>query len=268
MRLSIYHSLGSAYVKMRCWPRAKFRLLPAHDLETGMMLCFVPGQLSSGIASLFLVMTPAVMFVITTVSKWFGSRRVVQNTSKFEEVICRLRADIELKRKKNHLHGSLWQHVMKNFSSSKILFKNYPISIKYFQWADHWSKLHVCTILPELLYILLLLDFRFNAPRTLTREPGISVFHLSHLPGGGDRTLSLPPWVRWWMGGRVGDYCPWNEKDKCLLDISGISCRFCCYYLFSFIYFVLLFWVKTEGTAEDQTDRMWMAGPAESPVQR
>jgi len=46
-----------------------------------------------------------------------------------------------------------------------------------------------------------------------------------------------------------------------------IHSQFCCCLVF-IVNLVLLFCVKAEGTVKDQTHRMWVAGPAESPVQR
>ena len=54
-----------------------------------------PGQFSSGIASLFLDMTPAVMLAVATVSTWFGPTREVKNTFKFEKLASHEMADIK-----------------------------------------------------------------------------------------------------------------------------------------------------------------------------
>ena len=44
------------------------------------LLLLLPGQLSSGISSLFLNMTPAVTLAVTTVNTWLGPKRIVQHT--------------------------------------------------------------------------------------------------------------------------------------------------------------------------------------------
>ena len=53
---------------------------------------------------------------------------------------------------------------------------------------------------------------------------------------------------------------------KVFAGFVRIHSQFCC--LFFILNLVSLFCVKAEGTVKDQTHRMWVAGPAESPVQR